>query len=151
MVVVAIIGTATLFAVPTIKDWQVRNSLNESIDEIYSSLVETKQLAYAKNTTSRILVTKSGSSYTINIYSLPTPSSACDSSLATWVTSTTRTFTLNSNFNITGSGIGNICFYRDGSSSGGAFSFSKVVNGAYDMGADITVVIATGFIDLVRN
>ncbi len=152
MVVVAIIGTATLFAVPTIKDWQVRNSLDESINNIYSSLVEAKQVAFAKNTTSRMLVTRSGSSYTINVYSLPTPSSACNAALGTWVTLKTQTLKLNGNFNITGSGIGNICFYRDGSSSGGAFAFRETTGQAiYNMSADIAVIIATGFIDLVRN
>ncbi len=102
MVVLAIMGTATLFAVPTIKDWQIRNSLNEAIAEINSGLVESKQISFAKNTTSRILVSKAGNNYTINVYSLPAASSVCDSSLATWSLNKTKTFTLNSNFNITG-------------------------------------------------
>lgn len=151
-VVMAIIATASLVAVPTAKNWMVRNSLENAVAEFYSKLSETRISSFNLNTTTRIQTTKAGNNYTLSIYSLPTATNNCDASAVGWSLVNSRVVTLDGNFNIAGSGIGNICFYRDGSSSGGAFSFTEVNSPAiYNMSANIDVVIATGFIDVVKD
>ncbi len=152
MVVLAIIATATIFAIPNFKQWQVRDSLENSIKEIYSNIVEARLSAFALNTTTRVNISKTNNIYTISVYELDVPTITCNPSLAGWSQLKTSQLKLNENFDISGSGIGNICFYRDGSSSGGVLNFAEVNNPAiYNLSANINIILATGFVDLVRN
>ncbi|MDX1949082.1 MAG: prepilin-type N-terminal cleavage/methylation domain-containing protein [Rickettsiales bacterium] len=152
MVVLAIIATATIFAIPNFKEWQVRDSLENSINTIYSNLTEARLSAFSLNTTTRVNISKSGNNYTISTFKFATPTNTCNPAMAGWSSLKTTQIRLNENFNISGSGIGDICFYRDSSSNGGALNFTEVNSPAiYNMSANIDVIIATGFVDLIKN
>lgn len=151
LVVVAIIATTLLFAYPTLQTWNNRKSLKSSVNDFYSAITEVRMQAMARSTTTRVLTSASGDDYTFTSYYLPTASSSCDASDPNWVQIKSQVIEINTNFQVTGSGLGNICFFRDGSATTGSFSFDEK-DGGTDLGsADIDVIMATGFVDYVIN
>lgn len=149
LVVLAIIGTLSVFGTPLFQDWSTKRSFDAAINEIYSSLTDARLDAFNRGVSTRVQTTKNGDEYTVTTYYLDSSLESCDTGL-NWTESDQRSVDLNSNFTITGSGIGNICFYRDGSSTGGSFSIDQKDGGTELGAADISVTLATGFIDVIK-
>ncbi len=149
IVVIAIIGTLSFLSAPLFQSWGSKRALDESINEFYSVFSSARLDAFARGVTIRVGSSKTNDDYTLTTYYLDGPTESCDVGLS-WTQSSQRIVDLNSNFVVTGSALGNVCFYRDGTSTGGNFSFDQK-NGGTDLGsADVTITLATGFIDVIK-
>lgn len=150
LAVLAIIATVSLFGLPAIQEWNAKKSFSRSINDVYSFLARARLEALSRSTTTKVVTSASGDNYTITSYY----NSAAVTSCATaggWTQIESTTISMNSNFNITGSGIGNVCFYRDSTSTGGVYTFSQK-NGQTNLGSgSINVVLTTGFVDVTKN
>jgi prepilin-type N-terminal cleavage/methylation domain-containing protein len=151
IVVMAISGTILLFAYPTLQKWNRNQSLEDNVKEFYRSLTDARFTALSRGTTVRVNIAKTGDVHTITRYYLTDAKTSCDSS-EPWVNLDSKEVILNSNFASSGTAIdNNICFYRDGSSSGANLSFSQK-DGGEDLGqASMEVIMATGFVDLIES
>ena len=150
LAVLAILAVVTLFGLPAFQSWNAKRSFDRSTNDFYSLISQAKMQAFIKNTTTKINTSVSGDNYTITLYSNATAVSSCSTSSG-WTTLETTTITLNSAFQVAGSGIGNVCFFRDGTSTGATYDITQK-NGLTDLGSgSITIILATGFIDVLKN
>lgn len=150
LAVLAILAVVSLFGLPAFQDWNAKRSFHKSINDIYSSLSLARLQAFTRNTTTKITTSASGDNYTLTIYSNATSVTNCATTTG-WTSIDTTTIRLNTNFQITGTGIGNVCFFRDGTSNGGVYNVTQK-SGQTDLGtAVISVILATGFIDVIKN
>jgi len=149
LVVVAIMATLSVFATPVFQDWGTKRSFDSSVKEIASALKKARNESGSRDLTVRVLTSRSDDTYTITSYTLDSNLASCDTSL-NWTQLEQKTINMNSNYLITGSGVGNICFYRDGSSSGGNFSINPKATGSTLEKVDISVILATGFVDVIK-
>ncbi len=150
LAVIAIIATASLFAMPAFQEWNAKRSFDRTVNDLYSYVTAARLQAFTKATTIRVSVSANGDNYTVVSYSNSSSSSTCTTASG-WTQLQSNVITVDSNFQITGNGIGSVCFYRDGSSSGGIYNVTQK-NGASDLGnTTINVVIATGFVDVTKN
>ncbi len=150
MTVMAIIATASILAIPYFQEWGAKKSFEKSINEIYSELSQTRLEAFSRGTTTRITTSRDNDEYTLIMYYNDTPVDNC-AAAGGWNVIKTTALEFDTHFEATGSGIGNICFYRDGTSTGGAFSIDQKDAGVNLGSADISVVLTTGFIDVIKN
>lgn len=149
LVVLAIIGTLSVLGTPVFQNWNTKSSFESAINDLYSSLTSARLDSFARGVSVRVNTTKSDDQYTITSYYLDSSIASCDLGQS-WTQNEQKVINLNSNFVITGSGLGNICFYRDGTSTGGNFSIDEKTGGTELGTADISVTLATGFIDVIR-
>lgn len=149
MAVMAIMGTLTLFGLPAIQEWNAKKSFQNSVNDVYSYLSRTRLEALSRSTITKINTYRDDDNYLIRIYYNSSPSAACSSTNG-WTQLDSRTIRMNSNFQMTGSGIGDVCFLRDGTSSGGIYNIAQK-NSQTNLGnASINVVLTTGFIDVTK-
>ena len=150
LVVFSIIAVASIFTAPYFQDWNRRSSFENSVSEVTSLLYDAKNHGLLKSTTVKIVADKNGDDYNFEIFEAATPITDCTAT-TTWTSITNSEVSLNPNFEILEGSLNDICFFRDGTTSGGAFNFRQK-NGNTDVGiADISVTIATGFIDVIKN
>jgi prepilin-type N-terminal cleavage/methylation domain-containing protein len=150
LAVLAIIATVSLFGLPAIQEWNAKKSFGKSVNEFYSGLSRARLEALEKNTVTKIVTTRNSDTYTVISYNNSSASAACNAA-GGWTQIESMTVNMNSNFEVTGSGIGTVCFYRDGTSSGGIYNIAQK-NGQTNLGnASINVILATGFIDVTKN
>ncbi len=150
MAVLSIIAVVSLFGLPAFQDWNAKRSFQRSINDIYSSLSRGKMEALTRNITTKVNTSQSGDAYTLTTYYNATAVTNCSTTTG-WTSLDVLTTNLNSNFQITGTGIGDVCFFRDGTSSGATYTISQK-NGQTDLGSGvISVILATGFIDVTKN
>ena len=103
-----------------------------------------------KNTTARMVITNSSDTYTITTYTSATATTTCTSS-GTWnVIINAREIQVPSSYEITGSAMANLCFYRSGSSSGGSYQVAPQGSASGDT-TDIDIIMSTGFIDVTES
>lgn len=145
LVVLGILALIAGFVLPNIGDsvkkYEFRNSYRTLIEQIST----VKSEAITRNTTSRLSLQQVAGVYTLTAYVTPTPVANCNGSNP-WTQISTMTLDVPREFQITGSGVGDICFYRDSSSTGGQYVYD---DGAANIGsATITIAIATGYLDV---
>jgi prepilin-type N-terminal cleavage/methylation domain-containing protein len=147
MVSIAIIATIITFTVPNFQNWSVKRSYKNTLEDLEYFLSESRNEVFTRNSTIRVSVSQSGDSYSFTRFISATPTTTC-SSAGSWTEIVTRVISVNSRFQITGDSIGtNLCFFRDGSSSGGEYIISQKDGGEDMGGATLAITIATGFID----
>jgi prepilin-type N-terminal cleavage/methylation domain-containing protein len=149
LVVLSVIGVLTLFTAPYLQNWNIKNSYNNSLSSISGVLSNARIESLQRLTTVKVTTTKSNNSYNLKTYYSQSAVSDCAAN-TTWNLLTNETISINSAFTISGSGIGDICFFKDGTSTGGAFAIRQKDGSSNIASADISVVIATGFVDVVE-
>jgi Tfp pilus assembly protein FimT len=149
MTVLAILAVISIFALPSIQEWNAKRSFGAIVNQVYSNISQAKIESFGRNQIVRISTSRSTDNYTQTIAYNPA-NVACNSASG-WVPIRSETFSVNTNFEITGSGIGDVCFYKDSTSSGGVFNIVQK-NGLSNLGnTTINVILATGFIDVTKN
>jgi prepilin-type N-terminal cleavage/methylation domain-containing protein len=147
LVVLAIIATATSFLYPAFTEVSTRKNFQANVKAFETEMSNARLQAFSRGTTVRVNTVKDGDEYIITTFASNVPVRTCGTG-GTWSQIASTTVEMNSNFNITGTGIGNICFYRDGTSTGSAFNFAQK-NELTNIGrANINIYIATGFVDV---
>jgi prepilin-type N-terminal cleavage/methylation domain-containing protein len=150
LAVLGILAVLGLFALPALQEWNAKRSYDKSANDLYSYISQARVQAFMKNTTTRIVTVASGNNYTTTTAQNATAVTNC-ATAGGWTTIETNIIALNNNFQITGSGVGTVCFFRDGTSTGGTYNITQK-NGQTDLGSgSISVILATGFIDVVKN
>ena len=81
--------------------------------------------------TVKITTSKNDDDYNFKIFTASTAITSC-ASPTTWTQIENKTISLHSKFQISGSGIGDVCFFKDGTSSGGLFQIRQK-NGNSDL------------------
>lgn len=150
LVVFGIIAVSAIFTAPYLQDWNKRSSFENSVSEIVTLLYQVKNESFLKSTTTKIVANKDGDNYDFEIFEASTPITDC-AATTTWTEISDNEVSFNSKFEILESSLTDICFFRDGTSTGGTYEIRQKDSGT-DLGtADISVSIATGFIDVIKN
>ena len=151
LVTIAIIGSVIAVGSGTgIGNLNAKKTAQNTYKELRDQLATLRNHAMSKNTTGRIAFTQSGSTYTMTLTYSASPTTTC-SSAGSWTTIQTKDIDVHSNYDITGSAFTNsLCFYRDGSSSGGSYVVAPV-SGATGTTYTLDVTIATGYIDVTES
>ncbi len=147
IITMAILGIAARFMLPGIDDWQTKRSFRNLVAEVEQDIFGAREQAEALNTTTRLLTTRLGDSYTFTVFSSSVPTAVCNAA-GVWNQVSTRTETYPTRFELTGAGVGNVCFYRDGTASGGVYTFQQKDGGTQYGNATIQVTVATGAPDV---
>lgn len=150
LVVMAIVGTATIALYPAYASLSTRKDFQSNLSDFETVLASTRLQAFSRDTTTRITTVKSGDSYMLTSYASSAPTSTC-STAGTWQQMATTRVDMNIRFVVTGTGIGNICFFRDGTSTGGNFAFAQKDSGTDIASAAINIYISTGFVDVTKQ
>ncbi len=147
LIVVAIIGTLAVFVLPGIDTWTAKRSYRNLYHDLVTQLAEARSEAQIRATTLRVLTSRNGDNYTVTTFFSPAPVANCNAA-GVWTQLSQVTLEAPTLFEITGNGIGNVCFYRDGSASGGQYNVVQKDGGNDIGGAAVTVTIATGYLDV---
>jgi prepilin-type N-terminal cleavage/methylation domain-containing protein len=151
LVTLTVLGAAITFTVrATMQDSVKRKEVQNTATKIRDEIVMLRDKAISMNTSSRMVISSSSGVYTMTTYTSPTPTTTCNGS-ETWTTVFTQTVDIVSSYQITGTALSNLCFYRDGSSSGGAIIISPIVAAVGDKTTTIDIMTATGFLDVTTN
>ncbi len=149
LITVSIIGAVFVVASSSGMDgWNKKRTAQNTYKELVDTLATLKNTAISRNTSSRIVITQTSGTYTMTTYTSAAPTTDC-SSAAAWTTLATKTLEVHSTYQITGSGMTDMCFYRDGSSFGGQFVIAPTSGTGTTY--TITIEIATGFIDVSES
>jgi len=147
LVVVGIIGVLSLFTAPYMSIWNNRSSFENSVLYFKNILNTAKLESLNRNTATKIIITKTNDNYNFKTYYSSTPVTSC-TAIATWNLITNEDFEMDSTFEA--SGLSDVCFFRDGSSSGTNINIAQK-DGEVDIAsATISVLVATGFIDVTE-
>ncbi|MCB2081026.1 MAG: prepilin-type N-terminal cleavage/methylation domain-containing protein [Rickettsiales bacterium] len=147
LIVLALIGIVTAQVLPVSTNWTAKESLSETSETLMGALNDTRSEAQIRSTTTRLLVQRNGDTYTLTAYTSPSPVNNCDTT-GTWNALFTRTMEINNQLELTGTGVGHVCFYRDGTASGGVYTIAEKADGGEIGSKTITVTIATGYLDV---
>lgn len=149
VVTLAVMGAAAGLVYSGMDGWSVKKSYKNLFNNLRYELSNLRNQAMSRDTTTRMLLQNNSGVYTITTYASSTPTTTC-STTGTWTQISSSNLDINSAYQITGSGVGtNLCFYRDGSSSGASFVISPVESGTDYNTATIDVTIATGYLDVL--
>ena len=147
VVTVAIIATISLYAAPAFQHWTAKHNYESDINDFYSFINQARYESMLRNQPIKVNITQNNNTYTLTSAYLDSDQSICDPTLD-WQNFDSTEIELSSRIefnNLTG---GDLCFYRDGSSSGAIYDFSDSKNVATSK--RINVIIATGFIDVSK-
>jgi prepilin-type N-terminal cleavage/methylation domain-containing protein len=147
VVVMAIIATATVALYPTLSNISSRKDFEHNIKTFQTEFANTRLNAFSRGVTTRINTSRSGDVYTITSYASNSNPTSC-STAGTWTQLNSVAVDVNANFQVTGTALGNVCFYRDGTSTGGGFTFSQKDSGTQIGAATINIYISSGFVDV---
>lgn len=150
LISLAIIAIVVAVAAPNISDSNVRKGFRVAYYELVDNLKEARIEALTRNTTVRVLFDGDPGGYTMTAFFSDLPTTTCDAT-GVWTQLFSRTLNLTSRFQVTGTGVGNVCFYRDNTASGGTYSMTQVDEGDEYGSATITVTIATGYLDATMD
>lgn len=147
IITMAIVAVVIAFAGPNLGDNRIKKEFKNYYDTVRQKIADTRNTALGGGTTGRLLVSKDEDEYTLTIFRADTPTTVCDAS-GSWTQVNSFVLTLNTRFEITGTGVdNNTCFYRDNTASGGTFNVVQK-DGLSNYGtSSITIVTATGYID----
>lgn len=146
LVALAIIGIVAT-AAPNFWTWVKSYGYKNSYHQLQDSLSSLRNEALSKNTTARLVIEKSGDVYTLRSYVSSVPVANCSVS-GSWTQLPDEILNVPGAFQITGAAMTNLCFYRDGSASGGTYTITQK-DGGTDIGrAVITISMATGYMDV---
>lgn len=147
LITIGIISAVVAVIGPNFGDWQRKQALENSYKELENHIHTLKSEALIRNTTSRMLLSQDGETYTITAFVAPTPTPSCDPTGA-WVQLYTKELFVPTSYTLSGSGVGgNVCFYRDHSASGAQYDYTGGSVGT----ASIIVTMATGYLDVTIN
>ena len=148
LVTIAILALIAAIINPDFGTWVKRQSFANSFDDLYSNLMTVKSEAMTRGTTSRINLTlQVDGTYTISGYVSALPTPTCSSG-AVAIQLFSRELSVPSGYQVTGNGVGNVCFYRDGSSTGGQYVYDD--GGAGTGTGSISISVATGYLDVIK-
>ncbi|MCD6035892.1 MAG: hypothetical protein K0R63_1633 [Rickettsiales bacterium] len=147
MVALAVVAVSLAFGRPHYEDWLMRRSLSNNYTDLNREFMNARFEAMRQNVTSRIVVADDGEGlYTITTYASNAAVTDCTSA-GTWTELSSHRVEVNSRFTLDGDIDDNLCFYRDGSSSGASFTLTQS-DGEDNFGsATIDVILATGALD----
>ena len=151
LVTIAIIASVVAIGSGTgIGNLNTKKTAQNTYKELRDQLATLRNHAMSKNTTAKMVITQTGSTYTMTLSYSSTPTTNCPST-GTWTTIQSKEIDVHTNYSITGNAFTNdLCFYRDGSSSGGSYLVAPV-SGATGTTYTLDVTIATGFIDVTES
>jgi prepilin-type N-terminal cleavage/methylation domain-containing protein len=150
LVTIGVIALVVAVVAPNYSDWSAKRSFMTTYNELRNELSDMRSTSMSRNTTSRLNLQFSNGVYIITSYISPSPVSGCNP-LGTWTQLYTRQLNVHSFYQIIGSGVGgDICFYRDGGSSGAQYNITPISVAGLPS-ANITVTIATGYLDVTTT
>jgi len=119
--------------------------------ELRDQLATIRNHATSKNTTTRLVITQTGSTYSIGLQSASAITSDCNSTSVTWQVIQLKEIDVHANYSITGTAfVNDLCFFRDGSSTGGNYIIAPV-SGATGTTYTLDITLATGYIDVTES
>lgn len=152
LVTIAIVGSILAVTAGTgMTDLSQRKTAQNTYKELRDELATANNTATSRNTTAKVIVNVDSSNiYTITTQVSSAPTTTCTTS-GSWSTVSSKTLDVHNNYSITGSSMStSLCFYRDGSSSGGTYVVSPN-SGVSGTTYTFTISIATGYIDVVES
>ncbi len=149
LVVIAIMGVVTaLFT--GMEGLKSKKSYVVNGTDLANELANIRYEAATRGTTTRLNLDLTDEVYTLSTLYASAPTAICNST-GSWTQIKSYQFNVADAFEITGSGVGDVCFDRDGTSTGAVYNITQK-DGGTDIGsATITVIMATGYIDVVEN
>ncbi len=150
IITLAVIAIVTVVASsPALDSSNAQKTFTNTFNSLQGELSKARNEAMMRNTTTRMVITSSGGVYTINTYYSAAATSTCSSGAVGNALDSNVNLKVHSKYQLTGAAMGNICFYRDGSSSGGTLTLAPITVTTGLKTATITVTIATGYLDVV--
>lgn len=150
LVTVGVIAIIISFALRS--DLDIANAQKEFVntsDNLQGELSSLRNEAMMRNTTTRMVITETSGIYTIDTYYADTPTTICTEAGGTWTSLVSaKPLNVNGRYQLTGSPMSNTCFYRDGSSSGGALVLAPITTTTGLKTSTLTITIATGYVDV---
>jgi prepilin-type N-terminal cleavage/methylation domain-containing protein len=151
VVTMAIIGALGVMSAQSgIGGWKSKKTTKNTLAEIVTELSILQGQSISRNTTTRASLVNSGGVYTLTTYESAAPTTSC-SSAGTWTMIVSKTITVDSKYDVTGTGMANICFNRDGSSSGGTFIIAPDDSASTEKSYTVTITISTGYMDVTED
>lgn len=147
LITIAIVAVVATLVSPALDSWSNRKSYKNTYKQIRDELVETRHEALTRNTTGRMVLAENSGTYTITSYYSASPTTTCTTA-GSWTQIDSFTVDVPDAYQISGTGMANTCFYRDGSASGGSFSITPVDSSSGLDSATITVTMSTGYLDV---
>lgn len=152
LVTMCIIGAVyTVAAQSGLANWGKKKSSVNTATFLKNELATLKDHALSKSTTTRMVVSLTANGYTLTTYYSSSPTTSCSSAGSWTIIQNAASIDIHSNYQITGSGMTNTCFYRDGSSSGGTFVVSPSASGTSDKTYTVDISIATGYVTITES
>lgn len=162
IVSLAIIGIVLVVTVPGFSPWKSEKTFNNTYTMLQDELNNLRSTAISMTTTTVMVVTQTGTTYSLSgyNYSLVPPATTCPSATpgVGWTLLYTKTIPIATNYQITGNIFPtNTCFFHDGSSSGSNFVVSQVPDTSCaavtipNSCATISVTTASGYVDVEVN
>lgn len=146
LVTLAIITLISAIIGPNFDEWVKKQTFRNGYDELRLRLSMLRSEALSRNTTSRMQLQQVGDAYVLTGYVAPLPVADCNPG-GTWVEVSSEEIEFPDGYIIEADE--NVCFYRDGSSSGAQYDIDDDEMGIGS--ASITVTIATGYLDVIET
>lgn len=151
IITIAIIGIVFVVGSQSgLSQWATKGEAKNTLATMLSEIGLLKDESLNRNTTTRMTLVNSSGTYTLTKFFSAAPTTTC-SSAGSWTQISSREIDMSAQYEITGTAMANLCFYRDGTSSGGTFSIAPTDIGSQHKTYDLEVTIATGFIDVTEN
>lgn len=151
LITIAIVGIVfTVGARSGLSSWSVKRDARNTFTTLVSEIETLKNQALGQNTTTRMTLVNVGDVYTLTTFLSSAPVTTCTSA-GTWTTIFSKEVNVHETYEITGTAMANLCFNRDGSSSGGTLSIAPQDSSSTHTTYDLDVTISTGFIDVTES
>jgi prepilin-type N-terminal cleavage/methylation domain-containing protein len=126
-----------------------KKSYQNAYKQLAEELAVSRLEAMARGTTSRVSLSVTDGIYTLDCFYAAATTTTCNET-GSWTGVKTVVLPVPSNFNVTG-GLGHVCFQKDGTSTGGVYELEQKDGGSEIGNAIVTVILATGYIDVVAD
>jgi hypothetical protein len=136
---------------PDLEMSNAKTSFKNSSQTLQTALSNLRNQSLSLGTTTRMNISLTGGVYNITTYASTTPVTGCTST-GIWTQLSSSQVKLHSLYKITGTNaMANMCFYRDGTASGGTLTILPIAPGTTLKSAVINVTIATGYLDVTTG
>ncbi len=152
LVTIGIVGALfTVVAQSGLDTNETKKAAKNIVNSLEDELTKIKNESLSRSTTTRMVLTNNSGTYTINTYYSSAPTTTCTSGGGTWILISSKTLQVNGQYEVVGNAMANTCFYRDSSASGGTYTVEPVDGDSSLPSYDITIAVATGYIDVTEN
>jgi prepilin-type N-terminal cleavage/methylation domain-containing protein len=147
LIALAVIAIVTSVTVTGIGDISSKKEIQNSWKELKIVLYNLKNEAMRRSRTTRIEVTQDGDNYFISTYVSTVHTKSCNNAMVANNILTDQPFNIPKSYTLNGNAmVTDICFYRDGSSTGGTFIFTP--DNVADTSWILTITKSTGKINV---